>query len=333
MAVRKSSENFILISTKTIFVVVAVALLLWLLVQIKEVALLIFVSLMLSLALSPFVEFLEKRKIPRGLAVLIIYIIIVSIVALIGAVALPPIISQTTRFIKSFPQIISSLGSTPILNKVTTDLNNFLAEQLMGASGNVIRVTVGAFSGILAVFSLMVFTAYLLLDLDNLREAFLFFLPAKPRKEIAEVLKEIEYKLGGWLRGQFILMCIVGGATYVGLLLLGIKYAAPLALIAGLLEVVPMLGPIISAVPGIIVGFSISPVTGLGVLALYLAIQQLENNIIVPKVMQKTVGFSPLITLLALLIGGKLFGVVGALLSVPLTLIIVIITKHVLEYE
>jgi len=86
-------------------------------------------------------------------------------------------------------------------------------------------------------------------------------------------------------------------------------------------------------VPGIIVGFSISPVTGLGVLALYLAIQQLENNIIVPKVMQKTVGFSPLITLLALLIGGKLFGVVGALLSVPLTLIIVIITKHVLEYE
>ena len=333
MAVRKSSESFILISTKTIFVVVAVALLLWLLVQIKEVALLIFVSLMLSLALSPFVEFLEKRKIPRGLAVLIIYIIIVSIVALIGAVALPPIISQTTRFIKSFPQIISSLGSTPILNKVTTDLNNFLAEQLMGASGNVIRVTVGAFSGILAVFSLMVFTAYLLLDLDNLREAFLFFLPAKPRKEIAEVLKEIEYKLGGWLRGQFILMCIVGGATYVGLLLLGIKYAAPLALIAGLLEVVPMLGPIISAVPGIIVGFSISPVTGLGVLALYLAIQQLENNIIVPKVMQKTVGFSPLITLLALLIGGKLFGVVGALLSVPLTLIIVIITKHVLEYE
>ena len=203
----------------------------------------------------------------------------------------------------------------------------------MGASGNVIRVTVGAFSGILAVFSLMVFTAYLLLDLDNLREAFLFFLPAKPRKEIAEVLKEIEYKLGGWLRGQFILMCIVGGATYVGLLLLGIKYAAPLALIAGLLEVAPMLGPIISAVPGIIVGFSISPVTGLGVLALYLAIQQLENNIIVPKVMQKTVGFSPLITLLALLIGGKLFGVVGALLSVPLTLIIVIITKHVLEYE
>jgi len=333
MAVRKSSENFILISTKTIFVVAAVALLLWLLVQIKEIALLIFVSLMLSLALSPFVEFLEKRKIPRGLAVLIIYIIIVSIVALIGAVALPPIISQTTRFIKSFPQIISSLGSTPILNKVTTDLNNFLAEQLMGASGNVIRVTVGAFSGILAVFSLMVFTAYLLLDLDNLREAFLFFLPAKPRKEIAEVLKEIEYKLGGWLRGQFILMCIVGGATYVGLLLLGIKYAAPLALIAGLLEVAPMLGPIISAVPGIIVGFSISPVTGLGVLALYLAIQQLENNIIVPKVMQKTVGFSPLITLLALLIGGKLFGVVGALLSVPLTLIIVIITKHVLEYE
>ncbi|MBU1016668.1 MAG: AI-2E family transporter [Patescibacteria group bacterium] len=333
MAIKKPSENYILISTKTIFMVVASAVLLWLFVQIKEILLLIFISLMLSLALAPFVEFLGKKKIPRGVAILIIYTVVLSILALVGVVALPPIIVQTTRFINSLPQILSTVGEVPFLSRVTTDLNNFLAEQFIGASGNVIKVTVGAFSGIVSAFSLMVFTAYLLLDLDNLRETFLFFLPAKPRKETAKVLKEIEYKLGAWLRGEFILMCVVGGATYVGLLLLGVEYAAPLALISGLLEVVPMIGPLISAVPGVIVGFSISPIMGLGVLGLYILIQQLENNFIVPKVMQRTVGFNPLITLLALLIGGKLFGVIGALLSVPITLIIVIVTKHVLEYE
>ncbi|MFH1566141.1 MAG: AI-2E family transporter [bacterium] len=333
MAIKKLSDTYILLSTKTIFIVIAFSVLLWLLIQIKEVVLLIFVSLMLSLALAPFVEFLGKKRIPRGVAVLIIYVIIISIIALIGVVALPPIISQTTRFINSLPAILTEAGEVPFLGRITSDLNNFLAEKFIGASGNVIKATVGAFSGIISIFSLMVFTAYLLLDLDNLREALLFFLPSKPRKETANVLKEIEYKLGAWLRGQFILMCVVGGLTYVGLLILGVEYAAPLALISGLLEVVPMIGPLISAVPAVIVGFSVSPLMGLGVLALYLFVQQLENNFIVPKVMQKAVGFNPLITLLALLIGGKLFGIAGALLSVPITLILVIIVKHVLEYE
>jgi len=333
MVSSKPSENYILISTKTIFIVVASAVLLWLLIQIKEIVLLIFISLMLSLALAPIVEFLGKKKVPRGVSVLIIYLIVISIVALTGAVALPPVINQTTRFINSLPKILATLGEIPFLSRLTTDLNNFLAEQFISASGNVIKATVGAFSGIISAVSLMVFTAYLLLDLDNLREALLFFLPPKPRKETAKVLSEIEYKLGAWLRGEFILMGIVGGATYIGLSILGIEYAAPLALIAGLLEVVPMIGPVISAVPGVMVGFSISPIMGLGVLGLYIFVQQMENNFIVPRVMQKAVGFNPLITLLALLIGAKLFGVIGALLAVPITLIIVIIVKHVSEYE
>jgi len=113
MAIKKPSENYILISTKTIFMVVASAVLLWLFVQIKEILLLIFISLMLSLALAPFVEFLGKKKIPRGVAILIIYTIVLSILALVGVVALPPIIVQTTRFINSLPQILSTVGEVP----------------------------------------------------------------------------------------------------------------------------------------------------------------------------------------------------------------------------
>ncbi|HHH14267.1 MAG TPA: AI-2E family transporter, partial [candidate division WWE3 bacterium] len=114
----------------------------------------------------------------------------------------------------------------------------------------------------------------------------------------------------------------------IGLVALGVNYALSLALIAGILEIVPIIGPIIATIPALIVGFAVSPIKGLGVLGLYILIQQLENNLIVPKVMQKAVGFNPLITMTAILIGGSLFGVLGALLSIPVTIIIVILFKH-----
>lgn len=337
MATKSQGDQYILISTKTIFnfifISIAVGVLLVLLYLIKEVVLLIFISLMLALALAPIVGYLVKKKVPRGVAVLIIYLVIIALFGVIGAVAIPPVINQTTKLTASLPKIIESIGNIPFLNKLSVDLNNFIAEKFLGASGNVLKVTVGAFSGILSVFSLMVITAYLLLDFDNVRDSLLYFIPQKPRKETEKVIKEIEFKLGSWLRGEFFLMCIVGFATYILLSILGIDYAAPLALIAGLLEVVPIIGPIISAVPGVIVGFSISPAMGFGTLAVYILVQQLENNFIVPKVMQKAIGFNPLITLVALLIGGRLFGVLGALLSVPITLIISIVIRHVVEYD
>jgi predicted PurR-regulated permease PerM len=123
-------------------------------------------------------------------------------------------------------------------------------------------------------------------------------------------------------------MFIIGLTTYIGLTILGIEYALPLAVIAGLLELVPTIGPIISSVPAILIALVQSPVLAIAVAALYLLIQQAENNIIVPKVMERAVGVLPLVTILALLIGGTLFGVVGAVIAVPTVAMIQVVVEE-----
>jgi len=124
-------------------------------------------------------------------------------------------------------------------------------------------------------------------------------------------------KLGGWARGQLALMFIIGLGSYIGLQILGIPYALPLAIITGIMEIIPFIGPTLSAVPAVIIGLGISPLMGLAVVAVYVLIQQLENSVFVPKVMQKSANVNPIITLLSLAIGFRLAGIVGLLVSVP----------------
>jgi len=147
-------------------------------------------------------------------------------------------------------------------------------------------------------------------------------------KRIEKIIAALEYRLGGWARGQIILMVIVGVATYVGLTVIGVPFAVPLALLAGILEIIPNIGPTLAVIPSVIVGFSVTPLTGMAAAALGILIQQAENYALVPKVMQKSAGMSPIITLLSLVIGLKVAGVMGALLSVP-----VVITSQVLLEE
>ncbi len=142
----------------------------------------------------------------------------------------------------------------------------------------------------------------------------------------------IELKLGGWLRGQIILMLIIGISTYIGLTLLGVEYALALAVIAGILEIVPIIGPILSAIPALIVAFTVSPIAGFGVIGLYILIQQLENHLVVPKVMQKAVGFNPLVTIIVLMIGGNLLGLMGAILAIPIAIVVIEMIRYFL-YE
>ena len=133
--------------------------------------------------------------------------------------------------------------------------------------------------------------------------------------------------MGEWLRGQLILGLIVGVAVYLGLLFLGVNYALLLALMAGVLEVVPYVGPIISLVPALIIGFAQSPVIGFAVIILYLIVQQLENHLLVPKVMQKVTGLNPIISILALLVGIKAGGIIGTIFSIPLAMMGVVILE------
>jgi len=182
---------------------------------------------------------------------------------------------------------------------------------------NIVRMV---FSNIMFVVTTLFFSFYLTIEEGFIRNTLGYFLNEKDALRAAILIEKTEKRLGGWLLGEFTLMVVIGCMTYVGLALLGFRYALPLSIIAGLLEVVPNIGPVFSTIPAIIVGVAQAPILGVAAVVLYFTVQQLENHLIVPYVMKKTVGLSPIITLVALVIGGQLFGVLGMILAIPLAL-------------
>lgn len=320
------------ISTRALLILLTAILALWFLVQIGSILLLLFVSLVLTLGLNPLVDQLGKKGLSRSLAVLLTYVVFVLGFSAIFALAIAPMVSQTQRFLETLPAFTSSVN-IPGLESLQMQVVDSIAKGISTASANVLKVSVGVFSNALAAVTILVMTFYFLVDFPQIRKRFVSLFGRRDQDNIKKAVLEAEEKIGSWLRGQVILMFSIGLASFVGLSLIGVDYALSLALIAGFLEIVPMVGPIVSVIPALIVAASISPLTTLLVALLYLFIQQLENNILVPKVMEKAVGFSPLLTLIAILIGGKLLGVMGALLAVPVTLLFFIIAQTLLALD
>ena len=322
----------IIVSTRSIFSILLLLASVWIFWQVKEIFLLFFVSLILSLALLPFIEKLERRGLSRSLSAVVVYFSLIVVFALVVGSGVSPMVEQTTLFFSHLPKIIESVLSNPQVSSVSRQLIEEVTRQLASASISVVKITLGIFGSFLSLVTILVFSFYFSLDYENLSNRFVSFFSDGTKRTINEALEEIEKRLGSWVRGEFVLMIVIAALSYIGLSLLGVNYALPLSLIAGVLEIVPVIGPVISAIPAVIVGFAGSTALGLGVLALYILIQQFENNIIVPRVMKKAVGFNPLLTMGAIFVGGKMFGVVGALLAVPVVLILqVIIPKFFLE--
>lgn len=320
------------ISTKTVMVLFVTALTLWFLVQIGSIVLTLFVAFILALGLAPLVGGLCQRGLSRPLAVLVTYLVFLFVILGLFTVALTPMVNQTQKLIERLPEFATAI-TIPGMEDLQKQFVDSLAKEISSASGNVLRVTLGFFSNALMLVTVLVLTFYFLVDLPQLKRRFVKLFAAGDRPKVEKSIAEIEEKIGGWLRGQIFLMFVVGLASFVGLTLIGVDYALSLALIAGLLEIVPIVGPLISVVPALIVAAATSPLMALLVAILYLVIQQAENNLLVPKVMEKAVGFSPLVTLVAILVGAKILGLLGALLAVPITLMGYIIAKSILTLD
>lgn len=315
------------ISHKTIFFITAFFALLWGLFLIKDVIILLFVAVIFMSALSPIVIRLERLKIPKSLAIALIYIIIISVIALLVSFVVTPFAEQTTKLISNAPQYLTTLlPENGFIDKsvVQQEFGNF--------SKNAFEVSLTIFSNFLAFISIGVLTFYLLLERENLDKLLAQFFIGKETR-IERTTKKIEEKLGAWMRGQIILTLIIGVGAYIGLTILNVPYALPLAILAGIMEILPVIGPIISAIPAILIAFSISPFTAGLVALLYFIIQQSENHFVVPQVMKKAVGLNPLVVILAVAIGGRLLGISGALLAVPITVVAQIITEDLITAE
>lgn len=315
------------VSHRTIIFTVVFLILLNFLYFIRDIILLVFVALLIMTILNPLVTKLSKFKIPKALSILVSYIVIFGLIGVALAGVIPPLIEQTTSFINGLPEYLENLGASSFVSQQV--MSQFLV-RVGDLPAQVARVTISIFSNILGVLTVLFFAFYLLLSRDKLDDQLASFFGEKRSKEIAKLFDTLEEKLGGWARGELILMAMVGVSTYIGLRLLGIPFALPLAMLAGLLEIVPYIGPVIAAIPAVIIGFGISPVIGLATAALAFLVQQLENYVLVPKVMEKSIGVSPIIILLSLAIGFKIAGIVGALISVPVVITLQVLAKEYL---
>lgn len=319
----------LVISTRTIFILLLIFFGLWAAFQIQEIIITVFMAALISMAVIPVIEKLTIRKISRPLATGIVYVVLIILIVFLLAYGFSPLVEQTTLFFSQLPSLLDSVLAHPLVQPISRQLIDGITSQLSFASGSVLQITLNVFATFISLVTVIVFSFYFSLEFESLkRKGAKIFRHEKNQEIFEKILKETEVKIGGWVRGELILGLVIGVMTYVGLTILRVNYAVPLSLIAGILEIVPMIGPIISAVPSAVVGFAMSPVLGLGVVALFILIQQIENTFVVPKVMQKAVDLDPILTLAVILIGGKLFGILGALLAVPITLVVFVILKH-----
>lgn len=335
------SKTEMTISTRSILKFFAIILLFWFLYTIKDIIAVIFVAFVLASALDPWIDALQKRKIPRGVGILIIYLVMLAVISLTFALIIPPIIEQTKQITNSFPEYFEKISD--LYTNFQQFSNDYGVQSTVQNSLNSINNTLGQlgsgifsvssrfFGAIFGAFAILVIVFYMTIGEAGIKEFFLFIAPSKYQPYFVHKINQVQRKLGLWLRGQLILGLIIFTLTYIGLSILQVEYALVLALFAGLAEFVPYIGPIISAVPAIFLTFANSPVQALMVVVLYIVIQQLENQIIVPKVMQKSVGLNPLVVIVVMLIGAKIGGIAGIILAVPTATIIKIFLSDFFE--
>ncbi len=317
------NETNISISPSIVIFSTFFLLFLYFLYQISNILILFFLGFIIMVALHPFVCRLEtKLRFPRILAIVVTYLLLFLGIAGLLGLLIPPLAKELYQFVRTFnlPWLQEEIVN---FSFNLTELSNIM--QHLGSSvATIYTAIISTFSSIFTVTTVLVISLFLMLDRKRLHLRISWFTKDKQHLKTAqEFLNSLEYQLGGWVRGQLILMLVIGLVIYFGLTLLSVPYAAPLALLAASLEILPNLGPTLSAVPSIIIGIIAGgPILGLVVLVFYIMVQQLENNLLVPKVMMDNVDVSPLVSIMSILIGLEIAGVIGALLAIPVYIIL-----------
>ena len=276
-------------------------------------------------SLYPVVLFLKKQKIANVLATLIPYLVLLAFFMLLIIPLLPFLTSQIQLLVKDFPQYVENAARVMGFNVDYSSFNTSISDSLSGIGKNIFLITGKAINIVFSALTIFVISFYLLLYRDSFKLSIVKVFPKEKREKVEDVLHKIEKKLGAWARGQVVLSVIIGVFTWIVLTLLQMDFALPLAVAAGILEIIPTAGPILASIPAIIVALTISPALALVVAISYLIIQTIENNILVPKIMEKSVGLNPVVVILAILVGGTLMGVIGALLAIPFLSALIII--------
>ncbi|HYE22111.1 MAG TPA: AI-2E family transporter [Verrucomicrobiae bacterium] len=326
------------VSTLSILKVIFVLLLAWFLFSIREILLLILISVIISSAMDPLVDYLKKRRIPRGLSVLLVYIVFLSVLGLIIYLLIPPIAQQAGQIAESdfIDKINSNLGKYRAQLEqygIIENIENNVREWAGNLSTTLFRATQGIFTGLISTLTVLVISFYLTAEENGMKNLVKNLSPYKHQAYLMSLVNKIQKKMGYWVLGQIILSVIIFGLTFLGLTILKVDFALVLALIAGVLEIIPIIGPFIALIPAVFFAFLQNPPLALAVLVLYIVIQQLENHVIVPVVMSKSVGLNPILVIVGILVGGTLGGWIGAVIAIPIISSISIFLSDIWEQQ
>lgn len=330
--------------------IAAVVLCFWLLIRFQEILLLLLTALLLSTAVRPGALWLEKHGIAKPIGLLLIFSLVgILLVVLIWA-TVPVLVEQGAALGKSVAEGYQLLyqnldQSTNILVRrfaalLPADLGSAASGSGQALPDLEMPVTTQSTQGeqlvigIAQAVAVIILTFYWTLEGEYVKNALFMMVPLKKRDDTRNLVQKIEQTVGGYLLGQGLLCLIIGALAFVAYLLIGLPHALLLAIFAGLLEAVPIVGPFLGAVPAFIIGLSVSPATALWVVLATAVIQQLENSLLVPRVMSQTIGIRPLVSLLALVAFGSLYGILGALIALPLAGVIqLLLDRYLLSRE
>lgn len=314
----------------------------WMLFLVRDVLLLIYISALVAIGLGPLVNTLERKRVPslrkrvpRWMAILTIYLVIIGALVGLGLLVIPPLVSQARELWSNFPELLHKgqqwLIDRGWLNRELT-VQEAVQRSPVGNSdavGTILGAITGFVGGIFGFVTILILAFYLLVDSESFGHTFVRLFPRGERARVEDACRRVSTKVSAWLGGQLLLAGVIGGTAALGLYLMGVPYFYVLALIAAFGEMIPIIGPVISAIPAVAVALTVSPTLALGVVIFFFVQQQFENHILVPKVMERQVGVSPVTVIASLLIGGSLLGIVGAILAIPTAAILQVIFHEI----
>ena len=318
-------------------------------IYLRGIIFVVFISMILALIMNPAVDKMQKKKIPRVAGAASLFLSAFVLIGILIYIVAPPLAREVGTLASNFPTYLENAGldykmisdqniaiDRSFDYKISEPFQNILFEASKGLkdiTSNIVVGILGFLGGVLTVILILVISFYLVVEKNGVEKFVRTLIPAELRPQALRVIGKIEVKLGKWFMGQLFLGLIVGLLSFVGLTILGVPYALVLAIIAGSMELIPYIGPTLSSIPAIIIAFTISPLLAVLVFALYFIIQQLENYLIVPKVMEKSVGLHPVVIIIAMLIGGQVAGVLGIILAIPVTTIVSIILEDIYAHK
>lgn len=315
---------------------------------VRNVLLLLYVSGLFAIGFSPMVRLMEKQRLlplgekrfPRWLAILVLYLFIIATLVGIGMLVFPPLYEQGRAFVEAAPRMFERAQQFLIERGYLREhigWREAVEKAPVGEGGDAVTTVFGAVmglvGGIFGFLTILILTFYILVDADNLRNALLHLFSKEDRPRVAAASREIVGKVSAWLGGQLLLAGIIGATSALGLWLLGVPFFYVLALISAIGEMIPIVGPFLAAIPAVAVASTVSLQKVLLVIVFFIVQQQIENHVLVPKVMERQVGVSAVTVVAALLIGGNLLGIVGAILAVPTAAILQVVITEVIKQK